>query len=97
MNYGFAPHGIGIKGLEWVKNTSDKQLIDCVLKMDAEESIQHAVRNSSACSSGAIAGTIAAAKFMGAKKGNLVEYTTSYDVLGDVSSFVGYTSIVFSR
>ena len=68
-----------------------------ILAMNTEESIRHAVTNSSACSIGAVAGTITAVKGLGAKQGKLVDYTTSYDVIGDMSSFVGYASIIFTE
>jgi AmmeMemoRadiSam system protein B len=36
-----------------------------------------------------------AAKNLGATRGELLKYATSGDVTGDISSVVGYSSIVF--
>jgi len=46
---------------------------------------------------GAIAATLVAAKALGAKKGHLLHYTTSYDEKpeGPPRDFVGYASLVF--
>ena len=62
--------------------------------MDAEGLIRHAGENESACSSGAAASAIVTCRAMGAEKGNLIDYYTSYDIMPD-ESFVGYTGILY--
>lgn len=93
-NYGFMSKGVGPASVEWVKKENDKGLIDFALNMDAEGLIEHARKNESACSPGAAASAIATCKAVGAKKGRLLDYYTSYDILPD-ESFVGYAGIVY--
>jgi AmmeMemoRadiSam system protein B len=93
-NYGFIPKGIGPSAVEWVKKTNDKGFIDHALKMDAEGLLKHALENDSACSAGAAASAMATCKSLGAEKGVLLDYYTSYDILPD-ESFVGYAGILY--
>jgi AmmeMemoRadiSam system protein B len=80
--------------VEWVKKENDRGFIDRALRMDIEGLIKHAEENDSACSAGAAASTIATCKALGAKKGVLLDYYTSYEILPD-DSFVGYAGIVY--
>lgn len=99
--YGFAPHGIGCEGLNWVKSENDPRIIRLMEQMKAEEVVEESRRSYNACGGGAIAATLAAARSAGSKGGRVIDYTTSYDVLKDeiygdrVSDFVGYVSMVF--
>ena len=93
-NYGFMTKGVGPAAVEWVKKVNDKGFIDCALKMEAEDLLAHALKNDSACSAGAAASVIATCGALGAKKGILLDYFTSYDIMHD-ESFVGYAGIVF--
>jgi MEMO1 family protein len=93
-NYGFVPKGVGPASVEWVKNVNDKGLIDRAVKMDAEGLIDHALKNDSACSAGAAASVIATCGDLGARKGILLDYFNSYDIMCD-DSFVGYAGIVY--
>jgi len=75
----------------------DMALIEPILEMDVDkfyDVLQK--RKVSACGYGAIASTIVACKDLGAIKGELLKYATSGDVTGDMSSVVGYGSIVFT-
>lgn len=75
----------------------DMALIEPILEMDVDkfyDVLQK--RKVSACGYGAIASTIIACKDLGAIKGELLKYATSGDVTGDMSSVVGYGSIVFT-
>jgi AmmeMemoRadiSam system protein B len=94
--YGFAPAGTGEQALEWVR-TNDERVINLILDMQAEEIVTETEANHNACGGGAIAGTVAAARTMGAEKGHLLEYTTSHHVMprGPATDFVGYAAIVF--
>ncbi len=98
QRYAFKEHGTGRKALEWVKNENDKRIIDLCLKMAAEEIVPEATKNLNACGGGALAATVAYARALGIKEGELLHYTTSYDVLPEdeePSDFVGYAGIVF--
>ncbi len=93
-NYGFLTKGIGPASVEWVKNENDKGFIDRALKMDAAGLLKHALENDSACSAGAALSAMATSKALGAEKGILLDYYTSYDIMPD-DSFVGYAGILY--
>lgn len=93
-NYGFVSKGVGLSALKWVKEENDRGFIDYALKMDEEGLLNHALKHHSACSAGAAASAITTCKAMGAEKGTLIDYYTSYDIMPD-DSFVGYAGIVY--
>ncbi len=75
----------------------DMALIEPILEMDVDKFYDVLQKKKvSACGYGAIASTIIACKDLGAIKGELLKYATSGDVTGDMSSVVGYGSIVFT-
>ena len=75
----------------------DMALIEPILKLDVKNFYDVLEdRNVSACGYGAIASTMVACKELGATKGELLKYATSGDITGDISSVVGYGSIVFT-
>ncbi len=94
--YGFAPAGIGEPALEWVQ-ANDERVINLALAMRAEEIVAETNAHHNACGGGAVAGTVAAARALGADKGCQLEYTTSYHVMprGPATDFVGYAALVF--
>ena len=77
-------------------HSQDMSLIDPILKMDVNgfNETLHA-KKISACGYGAIAATMIACKNLGSKKGELLAYATSGDVVGNKDSVVGYGSIKF--
>ena len=78
-------------------HTQDMSLIEPILKLDVDEFYKVLEdKKISACGYGAIASTMIACKELGAIKGELLRYATSGDVTGDISSVVGYGSIVFT-
>jgi hypothetical protein len=93
-NYGFLTKGVGPSAVEWVKKENDKGFIDRALKMDTAGLLKHAQENDSACSAGAAASAMATCKALGAEKGILLDYYTSYDIMPD-DSFVGYAGILY--
>ena len=93
-NYGLLSKGMGPASVEWVKNVNDKGFIDRALRMDAEGLLKHAMENDSACSAGAALSAMTTCKVLGAEKGILLDYYTSYDIMPD-NSFVGYAGIVY--
>ena len=94
-NYGYTPKGVGEEAIHWVKNENDKRVVDLMVAMDAPGVVEESLKNHNACCSGAAATAIAAAKGLGAVRGEKLIYSTSYDIRPD-SSFVGYVGIVFS-
>ena len=93
-NYGFLTKGIGPASVKWVKEENDKGFIDRALRMDVGGLLKHAVENDSACSAGAAISAMATCKALGAEKGILLDYYTSYDIMPD-DSFVGYAGILY--
>lgn len=77
----------------------DGELVEAVLGMDVDEFYRVLRdRHVTACGYGAIAATMVACADLGATRGRLLRYATSYDVAGaDESSVVGYASVVFCR
>ena len=97
--YGYTPVGTRPfeKVLKWVYET-DRLLIDTIISLDAEGLIKRVRENSyTMCGYLPVATMIAAAKKMGASKGNLLKYATSYDVQGSTDVIVGYASIVIEK
>jgi MEMO1 family protein len=97
--YGFAPKGNGPAALRWMREENDRRMIDRMLALDAEGIRAEADARSNACGPGAIAATLSAARALGATRGSLVRYTTSYDAVrqqaGPIEAAVGYAGIVF--
>lgn len=99
--YGFAPKGYGAAAVRWVRDENDRRIVDLMVRLDADGILPEAQSNANACGAGAIAATLAAAREMGAERGCLVQYTTSYDVMReqmgrtDSEAVVGYAGVVF--
>lgn len=93
-NYGFSPKGSGREAVAWVKEQNDKGFIDLSLALDGAGLLDHAARNHSACSAGAVAAAAAAGQALGSSRGVLLDYYTSYEVRPD-DSFVGYAGILY--
>jgi MEMO1 family protein len=93
-NYGFSPKGKGEAAVRWVKEENDRSLIDKALEMDAKGVLADAEERHNTCSAGPIASVVANASARNVRKGNLLDYYTSYDVMPG-SSFVGYAAIVY--
>jgi AmmeMemoRadiSam system protein B len=96
-SYGFAPKGTGEEALAWVREENDARIIDKFTKLDAPGILTEASTRRSACGAGAAAAAVAAARALGARRGVLVEYTTSHDArpTGPPTDFVGYAGVVF--
>ena len=95
-NYGFTPKGTGVGAVKWVKEVNDRRLVEALLALELEQALELGVGEHSACSVGA---AVAAARFAersGAEGGELLEYTTSYD-LSPSPFFVGYAGIIYPR
>jgi hypothetical protein len=94
FNYGFTPKGTGPDALDWVRKENDQRFIKAMLSMDPGTVIQEGLKNHNACCAGAAGAALAAAKSLGAERGELFAYATSYDRHPN-DSFVGYAGVVF--
>ena len=95
-NYGFSPSGSGERALKWVREVNDRRFIESVLAMDVGAAIERAQRERSACSAGGAIAAMGFARAMGASRGDLIGYMTSFEV-HPAESFVGYAGIVFRK
>ena len=95
-DYGFAPAGYGEDARAWMRS-NDMKIIGAALDMQAERIIPEAEADWNSCGAGAMAATVAAAKSVGAGKGVLLEYTSSFDVRPEEEfrMAVGYAGIIF--
>lgn len=98
--YGFTPHGVGSAGHTWAKMENDTRFIELVCSMKTQGLVLEAGKRKNACSSGAVAATLAAVKSLGGSRGVLLEHTTSAEVLagrtqGEQTDSVGYAGVVF--
>ncbi len=95
--YGFEPKGSGYEAHRWSKEQNDRGFLDRLMELDVDKAVEHALLNRSACCPGAAGATAMFAKQMGAKKGELIEHLTSYEIdgSGKPSMWVGYASMVF--
>ncbi len=98
--YGFAPKGIGAKGIDWAKNVNDQNFIDLAIEMNAEQLLIESLENQNACGPGAAAATINAAKTLGKTKGVLLAHTHSNEVMKrkyhqTSEESVGYAAIIY--
>jgi len=95
--YGFAPGGGGEQGMEWAR-ANDEALLRHVADLDAAGVLEHARRRHSACGSGALACAMMAVETLGARKGQILRRTSSYEEEPGHGPrmWVGYASAVFS-
>jgi len=99
--YGFTPKGSGADAVRWVREENDRRMLDLMVRLDAEGAVAEAATHRNACGAGAVAATMAAAREMGAQRGCVVQYTTSFDVMRDklgrtdYDATVGYAGVVF--
>jgi AmmeMemoRadiSam system protein B len=94
--YNFMPLGVGERAETWM-HANDRRVIDLAVKMDAAHIVREARAHQNACGSGALAATVAAAAALGADRGHLLEYRTSFNSAPDAvfRMAVGYAGIVF--
>ena len=96
--FAFAPRGVGPEGLAWARDVNDRRMIEAIRAMHEESIVPEARANLNACGAGAVAATIAACKVLGATRAELLEHTTSHDVLRsmepDAQDSVGYAGML---
>jgi len=75
----------------------DKEALGAILELDEDKLWEKIHKfNISMCGYAATIAMLTAAKLLGAKKAQLIDYQTSGDVTGDYSSVVGYAGVVIS-
>lgn len=99
-NYGFVPEGVGGKANLWARLVNDRRFIELVQKMRSECVVDEAQTHKNACSSGAVAATLAAVKKVGAHSASVLAQTSSAEVViagggREPSDSVGYVGMVF--
>ncbi len=98
-NYRYQPQGRGRVGLKWVKEKNDPEMLERITRYDMGRIVWTAQRSRNACSSGAVAAAMATGKKLGASKGVVVDYATSFDVRPsdpEPTSFVGYAGVLLA-
>ncbi|MFQ6009643.1 MAG: AmmeMemoRadiSam system protein B [Candidatus Aenigmatarchaeota archaeon] len=92
--YGYTPFsGSGKQILKRIKET-DMEIAGYASKLMPERLVEVCrERNLSICGFGAIAAMLWAAKRLGAKNGEILDYSTSYDVSRDTNAIVAYCGI----
>jgi AmmeMemoRadiSam system protein B len=99
-NYAFSPAGRGPGGLEWVKTKNDPEVIAKMEALDARQTLWVAQRSRNACCPGAVAAAMVAARKLGAERGVVTRYTTSFDEHPSdpyPMSFVGYVGLLLGK
>ena len=99
-NYAFSPAGRGPGGLAWVKGKNDPEVIGKMEALDARQTLWVAQRSRNACCPGAVAAAMAAARKLGAERGVVTRYTTSFDEHPTEPypmSFVGYVGMLLGK
>lgn len=91
--YGYTPFKEGKDTIEKIKEM-DMEVIHLINKLDAENVIKTCrEKRLTICGYGCVASLIFAAKDLGAKRGKLVDYSTSFDISRDTGAVVGYAGI----
>jgi len=93
-NYGMTSKGVGKEAVKWVKEVNDKKVIDLMVALKDKEVRDEALDNHNSCCMGAASTALHMGKLLGSKKGEVLDYYTSYDV-DPAASFVGYVGLVF--
>ncbi|UCD73815.1 MAG: AmmeMemoRadiSam system protein B [Phycisphaerales bacterium] len=99
-SYGFTSHGAGESGYRWAHETNDRQLLNLISRLAADDILAHTDSHHSACGGGAIAATAAACAETGARRGYVLHQTDSTRETGVLGTgnrqdSVGYAGVVF--
>ena len=97
-NYGFAPAGLGLQGLNWAKD-NDRRLLALIAANRAEDVVTEVRQRHNACGGGAIAAMLAACREFGAAEARVLIHANSYETLAHVApqspnNAVGYAAVV---
>ena len=94
-DFGFTPAGTGTQAREWMEMENDAAAMHAMEVMDVNEILSQGRQRRNMCCAGAVAATVAAARALGANKGNVLEYANSFDK-SPGTTMVGYTGVLFS-
>jgi len=96
LEYGHAPVGEGPEAQAWMRR-QDMRLIHALCHGSAEDVLNEALAQRSACGPGALAALKAAVAEVGAPQGQLIRYATSFDIEHQTvfRRAVGYAGVVF--
>lgn len=80
-------------------HAQDQKLLQLVEKMEAEKLIEEALRSESACGPGALAAGVLASRQLGGKRGEILQYATSFELRPRDSqdATVGYAAVVWGE
>lgn len=94
--YQFMPMGRGEPARQWMRN-NDARILELAVNLRAQDIVGEARGRQNACGAGALAATVAAAAELGATRGHLLEYRTSFDAAPEriFRMAVGYAALVF--
>lgn len=100
-HYGLVSHGVGAEANAWAMRQNDRRFVELVCELKSSQVVAEALQYKNACSSGAVAATIAAVAKLGATRGVLLQQTSSSEVTRDRGArepedSVGYAGIVFA-
>ncbi|RME85137.1 MAG: AmmeMemoRadiSam system protein B, partial [Planctomycetota bacterium] len=95
INYGICDFGPLPQALPMI-HQQDGRLLNKIIHLREEETLEEALTSQSACGPGAILSALSASKELGAKGGEVLEYTTSMELRPRESSdsTVGYGAVV---
>jgi AmmeMemoRadiSam system protein B len=92
--YGYTPFTGDSSQILKKINEMDKEVIDLILKLKPAEVIRVCdEKRLTICGYGGIAAMLFAAKALGASKGGLIDYSTSFDVSRNIDAVVDYCGI----
>jgi len=93
--YNYVPEGSWDNPLEFVKEL-DGRIINLILELNPKKFYDSVLENGyTVCGHITITLLLLILKRLGAKKGKLISYDTSFSTSKDLSAIVGYASIVF--
>jgi AmmeMemoRadiSam system protein B len=83
--------------IKWVYE-KDQELVQKIKQLDGKNLLKLVVQERrTMCGHSAVATMLAAARQLGAKKGELLKYATSYDIRGGTDAVVGYAAMTVTR
>jgi MEMO1 family protein len=96
-HFGWAPAGRGPRAVKWAAEENDPPFLDALARLDASAALDMQRDRRNSCGPGAVAATISFAREMGAKRGVVVDYSTSLDAEPGraADNFVTYGGVVF--
>lgn len=94
--FGVMPAGTGASALAWIRD-NDQRFLDAAMSLDSRLIVEIAQREHSACGAGAVAALAGWAEAFGCKRGRLLAYANSHEVMprGEADHVVGYGAVAY--